>query len=132
VGSFVFSNGVVSAIPLIKDPSHLTAPLKPKLVTAMRKSLPIVVLGLVRVVLVKGTEYPVCFLCSLICIGRSYESNIDFQGTCFGIWHSLEFLYHVRFVTFTGGSFTSIHHKYSDFTSGVVGCCMYVLSGLRA
>jgi glucosaminylphosphatidylinositol acyltransferase len=59
VGSFVFSQGVVSAIPLIKDPSHLTAPLKPKLITVIRKTLPIIVLGLVRVLLVKGTEYPV-------------------------------------------------------------------------
>ncbi|KIM82775.1 hypothetical protein PILCRDRAFT_820061 [Piloderma croceum F 1598] len=58
VGSFVFSHGVVSAIPLIKDPSHLTAPLKSKLVTAIQKTLPIVFLGLVRVLLVKGTEYP--------------------------------------------------------------------------
>lgn len=62
MGSFVFSHGVVSAIPLIKDPSYLTAPLKSKLVTAVQKTLPIVFLGLVRVLLVKGTEYPVRFL----------------------------------------------------------------------
>ncbi|TFK43019.1 GWT1-domain-containing protein [Crucibulum laeve] len=58
VGSFVFSQGVVSAIPLIKDPTYLTAPLVPKLAKVTRKSLPVILLGLVRVLLVKGTEYP--------------------------------------------------------------------------
>ncbi|KAH7928358.1 GWT1-domain-containing protein [Leucogyrophana mollusca] len=58
VGSFVFSQGVVSAIPLIKDPSHLRAPLVPKLVTVSRKMLPVIALGVVRVLLVKGSEYP--------------------------------------------------------------------------
>ncbi|KAJ4482321.1 GWT1-domain-containing protein [Lentinula aciculospora] len=58
VGSFVFSGGIASAIPLIKNPSHLAAPLFPKMLRAMRKSLPIILLGLVRVLLVKGTEYP--------------------------------------------------------------------------
>ena len=62
VGSFVFSQGVVSAIPLIKDPAHLTASLKTKLYTVNRRILPILVLGLVRVLLVKGTEYPVRLL----------------------------------------------------------------------
>ncbi|KAH7915960.1 GWT1-domain-containing protein [Hygrophoropsis aurantiaca] len=58
VGSFVFSQGVVSAIPVIKDPSHLRAPLVPKLTAVTRKMLPIIALGIVRVLLVKGTEYP--------------------------------------------------------------------------
>ncbi|KAH9474357.1 GPI-anchored wall transfer protein 1 [Psilocybe cubensis] len=58
VGSFVFSQGVVSAIPLIKDPRYLRAPLIPKLLKVVRKSLPIIALGIVRVLLVKGTEYP--------------------------------------------------------------------------
>ncbi|KAF7371029.1 GPI-anchored wall transfer protein [Mycena sanguinolenta] len=30
IGSFVFSNGLVSAIPLLKNPAHLSAPLLPK------------------------------------------------------------------------------------------------------
>ena len=59
VGSFVFSQGIVSAIPLIKDPSQLHADVKPKLYRILKKILPIVVLGVVRVLLVKGTEYPV-------------------------------------------------------------------------
>lgn len=61
VGSFVFSQGVVSSIPLLKDPSHLSAPLKSKFFTVIRKTLPIIFLGLVRVLLVKGTEYPVTY-----------------------------------------------------------------------
>ncbi|KAG8216125.1 GWT1-domain-containing protein [Butyriboletus roseoflavus] len=58
VGSFVFSQGIVSAIPLIKDPSQLHADVKPKLYRIIKKMLPIVVAGVVRVLLVKGTEYP--------------------------------------------------------------------------
>ncbi|PPR02804.1 hypothetical protein CVT26_009590 [Gymnopilus dilepis] len=58
VGSFVFSQGVVSAIPIVKDASYLQAPLLPKLIKVTRKCLPIIALGLVRVLLVKGTEYP--------------------------------------------------------------------------
>jgi phosphatidylinositol glycan class W len=59
VGSFVFSQGIVSAIPLLKNPTYVNAPLKPKLFSVTRKALPIILLGLVRVLLVKGTEYPV-------------------------------------------------------------------------
>ncbi|KAJ7777529.1 GWT1-domain-containing protein [Mycena maculata] len=58
VGSFVFSNGVVSAIPLLKDPRHLTAPMFPKVRAVVGKTLPIIALGVIRVLLVKGTEYP--------------------------------------------------------------------------
>ncbi|KAJ6524486.1 GWT1-domain-containing protein [Mycena capillaripes] len=58
VGSFVFSNGVMSAIPLLKDPFHLRAPLLPKVSAVVRKTIPIIALGVVRVLLVKGTEYP--------------------------------------------------------------------------
>ncbi|KAF8221827.1 GWT1-domain-containing protein [Tricholoma matsutake] len=58
VGSFVFSQGVVSAIPLLKDSAYLTAPLQPKLISVTKKILPIIFLGLIRVLLVKGTEYP--------------------------------------------------------------------------
>ncbi|KAF8558649.1 GWT1-domain-containing protein [Imleria badia] len=58
VGSFVFSQGIVSAIPLIKDPSQLHADVKPKLYRIIKKILPVIILGIVRVLLVKGTEYP--------------------------------------------------------------------------
>jgi phosphatidylinositol glycan class W len=59
VGSFVFSQGVVSAIPIIKDISYLQAPIIPKLKAVSRKMMPIIALGILRVVFVKGTEYPV-------------------------------------------------------------------------
>ncbi|KAJ7180994.1 GWT1-domain-containing protein [Mycena filopes] len=58
VGSFVFSNGLVSALPLLKDPAHLNAPLLPKVLTVVKRTAPVIALGLVRVVLVKGVEYP--------------------------------------------------------------------------
>ena len=59
VGSFVFSQGIVSAIPLIKNPSHVKAPLLPKLASVTRKCSPLLLLGLLRTISVKGTEYPV-------------------------------------------------------------------------
>ncbi|KAJ8083308.1 Glucosaminyl phosphatidylinositol (GlcN-PI) nositol acylation protein [Marasmius tenuissimus] len=58
VGSFVFTQGLVSALPLIKDPGHLLLPLAPKVKNIVRKMIPVILLGLVRVVLVKGTDYP--------------------------------------------------------------------------
>ncbi|KAF8187713.1 GPI-anchored wall transfer protein 1 [Pholiota molesta] len=58
VGSFVFSQGIVSAMPLIRDPAYITAPMFPKLFTVTKHSLPVIVLGAFRVLLVKGTEYP--------------------------------------------------------------------------
>ena len=60
VGSFVFSQGVISAIPLLKDPAYLLAPALPKIVTVCKKVLPLLVLGILRVISVKGTQYPVC------------------------------------------------------------------------
>jgi len=59
VGSFVFSQGIVSAIQLINDPAYLMSPTVPKLLRVTRKSFPIIVLGIIRVILVKGTDYPV-------------------------------------------------------------------------
>lgn len=59
VGSFVFSQGVVSAMPIIKSPDHLSSPLRPKIARALRKSLPIWVLGFLRLIVVKLSDYPV-------------------------------------------------------------------------
>ena len=59
VGSFVFSQGVVSAIPMIKNPTMLQGAVLPKVLATLRKVIPLLVLGLVRVLAVKGTEYPV-------------------------------------------------------------------------
>jgi hypothetical protein len=62
VGSFVFSQGIVSAIPVIqfiKYPADLRPPLRSEILSVLEKSLPVLVLGFLRVVLVKGTQYPV-------------------------------------------------------------------------
>lgn len=59
VGSFVFSQGVVSAIPIIKSPDHLSSPLRPKIARALRKSFPMWLLGFLRLIVVKLSDYPV-------------------------------------------------------------------------
>jgi phosphatidylinositol glycan class W len=59
VGSFVFAQGLVAAIPLIKDPNYVPAATIPKIVKATKKVLPLLALGLARVLFVKGTAYPV-------------------------------------------------------------------------
>jgi len=59
VGSFIFSQGVISAIPLLKDPSHLQKPLSTKLMRTLKKVTPVAMLGLIRLLAVKGTGYPV-------------------------------------------------------------------------
>jgi len=72
VGSFIFSQGIISARSLSASANAPTL-LPTKLYKVTRKSLPVIALGLVRVVLVKGTEYPVCIpsyfiLCVLLMI----------------------------------------------------------------
>ena len=57
----MFRQGVVSATQLIKGPAYLTSPILSKFIRVIRKSLPIIVLGLLRVVLVKGTYYSVIY-----------------------------------------------------------------------
>lgn len=58
VGSFVFSLGIVSALPLLKSPRNRFRPLRQQMVADVRKSLPLLALGSIRVITVKGTEYP--------------------------------------------------------------------------
>lgn len=62
VGSFVFSQGIVSAIPLIKDPQYLKAPLISKVLATARKCMPLLILGVLRTLSVKGIDYPVSVL----------------------------------------------------------------------
>lgn len=59
VGSFVFSQGIVSAIPLIKNPASLKGSTASKLAVTVRKCLPLLSLGMLRMLLVKGAQYPV-------------------------------------------------------------------------
>ncbi|EJD51891.1 GWT1-domain-containing protein [Auricularia subglabra TFB-10046 SS5] len=58
VGAFVFSQGVVSAAPILKNPTYLDEPLLRKLTIVIRKVMPLALLGIIRVLLVKGTDYP--------------------------------------------------------------------------
>ncbi len=58
VGSFVFSSGVVSVRPILKDRLAGKAPsLGPQLYTSARHSLPLLILGFVRLYSVKGLDY---------------------------------------------------------------------------
>ncbi|KAI1431367.1 GPI-anchored wall transfer protein 1, partial [Xylaria sp. CBS 124048] len=58
VGSFVFSAGIVAARPLLKERAHgRTTPLPMRLLQSMRHSLPLIVLGIVRLISVKGLDY---------------------------------------------------------------------------
>ncbi|KAI9744591.1 MAG: Glucosaminyl phosphatidylinositol (GlcN-PI) nositol acylation protein [Claussenomyces sp. TS43310] len=58
VGSFVFSAGIVAAKPVLKEESSgHQARLGSRLYTSMRHSLPLIVLGLVRLYSVKGLDY---------------------------------------------------------------------------
>ena len=55
----MFSQGVVSATQLIKGFAYLTSPILSKFTRVIRKSLPIIVLGLICVIFVEGTDYSV-------------------------------------------------------------------------
>ncbi|KUI70472.1 GPI-anchored wall transfer protein 1 [Cytospora mali] len=58
VGAFVFSAGVVAARPVLKERAEgRTTPLLRRLVYSMRHSLPLLVLGVVRLLSVKGLDY---------------------------------------------------------------------------
>ncbi|KAA8907529.1 GWT1-domain-containing protein [Sphaerosporella brunnea] len=60
VGSFVFSSGVVSARTVVKQylsPTSSSVSFARRMKTAMRSSLPLLILGFVRLAMVKGVEY---------------------------------------------------------------------------
>ncbi len=119
VGSFVFSQGIVSAIPLVKNPTHLTAPLLPKLSLTLRKCSPVLLLGLLRTMSVKGTEYPVSDAALSLFVLREFSS-----GTCHRIRPSLEFLRHAGVDTHPASSFASRHGVYPDIASRRCGSHM--------
>ncbi|UZJ56485.1 hypothetical protein CBS101457_005805 [Exobasidium rhododendri] len=58
VGSFVFSMGIVSALPLLRSPRERFKPLRAQLLRDAKRSVPLLLLGTIRVILVKGVEYP--------------------------------------------------------------------------
>ncbi|KAJ0122236.1 hypothetical protein J7T55_002748 [Diaporthe amygdali] len=58
VGAFVFSAGVVAARPVLKERAEgRGAPLSRRLLYSMRHSLPLLVLGVIRLLSVKGLDY---------------------------------------------------------------------------
>ncbi|KAI1261378.1 GPI-anchored wall transfer protein 1 [Xylariaceae sp. FL1019] len=58
VGSFVYSAGVVAARPWLKERAEgQTTPLLHRLVYSMRHSFPLLVLGVIRLISVKGLDY---------------------------------------------------------------------------
>ncbi|CAL1710321.1 unnamed protein product [Somion occarium] len=69
VGSFVFSQGVVSALPIIKNPLYLTTPFVPKFTTVLRKCLPLLLLGLLRTVSVKVLLHPLILYLPISLVG---------------------------------------------------------------
>jgi phosphatidylinositol glycan class W len=58
VGAFVFAQGVASALPLLRDPNHLSGWIVPKVLRSVQKTSPLILLGLIRLLLVKSTDYP--------------------------------------------------------------------------
>jgi phosphatidylinositol glycan class W len=57
VGSFVFTAGVVSVRSSLKESTGRRPPLSQRLVTSFRHSVPLLVLGTVRLISVKGLDY---------------------------------------------------------------------------
>ena len=59
VGSFVFSGGVVSARSVLKGRNNQSTktPLPQRLIASTRHSIPLLVLGLIRLYSVKGLDY---------------------------------------------------------------------------
>jgi phosphatidylinositol glycan class W len=57
VGSFVFTGGVVSARSILKTEEGKRSPLSRRLLTSVRHSLPLLVLGVIRLLSVKGLDY---------------------------------------------------------------------------
>jgi phosphatidylinositol glycan class W len=57
VGSFVFTAGVVSARSALKEASGRRPPLSKRLVTSFRHAIPLLVLGTIRFISVKGLDY---------------------------------------------------------------------------
>ncbi|KAF2119290.1 GWT1-domain-containing protein [Lophiotrema nucula] len=57
VGSFVFTSGVVSIRSSLKNEAGKRPPLSRRLVASFRHSLPLLVLGIIRLISVKGLDY---------------------------------------------------------------------------
>lgn len=67
MGSFVFSLGIVSTRSFTSGGSSSALNILRLTWRSIRKSSPILLLGLIRVLMVKGTDYPVSHPHSLFC-----------------------------------------------------------------
>jgi hypothetical protein len=123
VGSFVFSQGVVSAIPLLKDPSYLTASVTFKFVSIVRKTLPIILLGIIRVLLVKGTEYPVVPFIFIMPLRYSLRK---LPGTRIRVRNPLELFYNSCPVAGATSVVASSHITCPCFAARRAGCTRYL------
>uniref|UniRef100_U9U8T2 GPI-anchored wall transfer protein n=1 Tax=Rhizophagus irregularis (strain DAOM 181602 / DAOM 197198 / MUCL 43194) TaxID=747089 RepID=U9U8T2_RHIID len=57
VGSFVFSSGIVAARPFLKKPENRFKSLKGQLFKAVKQAFPLLLLGFIRLIMVKGVDY---------------------------------------------------------------------------
>lgn len=57
VGSFVFTAGVVSIRPALKEAPGQRAPLSKRFTASIRHAIPLLVLGVIRLISVKGLDY---------------------------------------------------------------------------
>lgn len=97
VGSFVFSLGLISARPFLAPPNSTTSKrqLWPSLLKSIKGSIPTIFLGLVRVAMVKGVEYPVRSVNQFSSESLLTQTPLDSKGTCHGVRRPLElFLHH--------------------------------------
>jgi len=89
VGSFVFSLGVVSTKSFSSSPGQSRLR---KLARSLYKSIPLILLGLVRVVMVKGVEYPVSPVRTLQCIDTDSQEHITEYGVHWNFFFTLAML----------------------------------------
>jgi hypothetical protein len=93
VGSFVFSLGLVASKSHSRNEQKKfgLSDYLAGLASSLRRSVPMLVLGLVRVLMVKGTEYPVSLLVSftkLRLIDRNTSPSMACIGTSSSLWVS--------------------------------------------
>lgn len=94
VGSFVYSLGLVQSLPILRDVPPGT--LSSRCISALKNSIGVLILGAVRILMVKGTSYPGV---SYLCFTRSEGIGsfvLMVTGTRHGIRCPLELLFHSR------------------------------------
>lgn len=98
VGSFVFALGLICALPLLQ--SWRRRPFFSTLLTSIKRSAGVLALGIVRVLMVKGVEYPVSFLSSSFVNFQTRKKLspltkiYNLVGARNRVWSTLELLLH--------------------------------------